>query len=102
MPENVAADVTKVWVFEDNGCRWFTLTEDGTGVVSYNGPKGTKTNPINISVPSGVTSLPAGIFEDTYINTLVIPSSVETVNSYAFYGIKDTMMLKVEENFSFF
>jgi len=98
MPENVAADITKVWVFEDNGSRWFTLTEDGTGVVSYNGPKGTKTNPINISVPSGVISLPAGIFDDMSINTLVIPSSVETVNSYAL----DTITLKVEGNFSFF
>lgn len=102
MQENVAADVTKVWVFEDDGSKWFTLTEDGMGIVSYNGPRGTETEPVDIKVPSGVTNLPAGLFDDTYINVLSIPSSVETVNPYAFYGIKDTMTLKVEGNFSFF
>lgn len=102
MPKNVAADVTKVWVFEDDSRRWFTLTEDGTGIISYNGPKGTKTEPVNITVPNGVTSLPAGLFDDTYINVLSIPPSVQDVNLYAFYGIKDTTVLKVEGNFSFF
>lgn len=102
MPQNTAADVTKVWVFEDDGRRWFTLTEDGTGIVSYNGPRGTKTEPVDIRIPDGVTSFPAGLFDDTYINVLSIPSSVEMVNPYAFYGINDTISLKVEGNFAFF
>ena len=57
----------------------FTLTEDGTQIVSYNGPGG------SITVPSTVTTIPGGLFSDN-ITGVAGMESVETIAANAFSG----------------